>query len=101
RQMGEADGPYFRSQVEHPTMAQMAEYYRARKMPVVVFSVDAERGMGFRGVSNEQVAESAAEHADVAIPFASVDPNRGAAAVRLAKKLIHEYRVKGFKFHPT
>ena len=101
REMEEARGRYFRYQAKHPTIAQMAEYYRARKMAFVVFSVDAERGMGFRGVSNEEVAESAAEHADVAIPFASVDPNRGAAGVRLAKKLINEYGVKGFKFHPT
>ena len=101
REMEEARGRYFRYQAKHPTIAQMAEYYRARKMAFVVFSVDAERGMGFRGVSNEEVAESAAAHADVAIPFASVDPNRGAAGVRLAKKLISEYGVKGFKFHPT
>ena len=101
REMEQARGRYFRYQAKHPTIAQMAEYYRARKMAFVVFSVDAERGMGFRGVSNEEVAESAAKHADVAIPFASVDPNRGAAGVRLAKKLINEYGVKGFKFHPT
>jgi uncharacterized protein len=101
REMEEARGRYFRYQAKHPTIAQMAEYYRARKMAFVVFSVDAERGMGFRGVSNEEVAESAAAHADVAIPFASIDPNRGAAGVRLAKKLIDEYGVKGFKFHPT
>jgi uncharacterized protein len=101
REMEEARGRYFRYQAKHPTIAQMAEYYRARKMAFVVFSVDAERGMGFRGVSNEEVAESAAAHADVAIPFASVDPNRGAAGVRLARKLIDEYGVKGFKFHPT
>ena len=101
REMEEARGRYFRYQAKHPTIAQMAEYYRARKMAFVVFSVDAERGLGFRGVSNEEVAESAAAHADVAIPFASIDPNRGAAGVRLAKKLISEYGVKGFKFHPT
>jgi predicted TIM-barrel fold metal-dependent hydrolase len=101
REMEEARGRYFRYQVRHPSIAQMAEYYRARKMAFVVFSVDAERGMGYRGVSNEEVAESAAAQADVAIPFASVDPNRGAAGVRLAKKLISEYGVKGFKFHPT
>lgn len=101
REMEEARGRYFRYQAKHPTIAQMAKYYRARKMAFVVFSVDAERGLGFRGVSNEEVAESAAAHADVAIPFASIDPNRGAAGVRLAKKLINEYGVKGFKFHPT
>jgi predicted TIM-barrel fold metal-dependent hydrolase len=37
----------------------------------------------------------------VAIPFASVSPHRGKEGVLLAKKLIREYRVKGFKFHPS
>src|SRR5438105_3874979 len=100
-EMEEARGRYFRYQVKHPTIAQMAEYYRARKMAFVVFSVDTERGMGFRGVSNEEVAESAAKHADVAIPFASIDPNRGRMGVREARRLIKDFGVRGFKFHPT
>jgi hypothetical protein len=70
-------------------------------MAFVVFTVDTERGMGFGGVSNEEVAESAAEHADVAIPFASIDPNRGKMGVREARRLIADFGVMGFKFHPT
>jgi hypothetical protein len=101
REMEEARGRYFRYKVKHPTIAQMAEYYRSRKMAFVVFTVDTERGMGFTGVTNEEVAESAAEHPDVAIPFASVDPNRGKMGVREARRLIKDYGVRGFKFHPT
>ncbi|MCX7962808.1 MAG: amidohydrolase family protein [Burkholderiales bacterium] len=100
REALEARGRYFRYEVKHPTIAQMAEYYRARNMAFVVFTVDQERGMGIRRISNEEVAESAAEHADVAIPFASVDPARGKMAVREARRLIEHYGVKGFKFHP-
>jgi uncharacterized protein len=37
----------------------------------------------------------------VAIPFASINPHRGAEGVAAAKRLIAEYKVKGFKFHPT
>jgi predicted TIM-barrel fold metal-dependent hydrolase len=96
----EARGRYFRYEAKHPTIAQMAEYYRARKMAFVVFTVDHERGMGFRRISNEEVAESAAEHADVAIPFASIDPARGRMGVREARRLIEHYGVRGFKFHP-
>jgi predicted TIM-barrel fold metal-dependent hydrolase len=96
----EARGRYFRYAVKHPTIAQMAEYYRSRKMGFVVFTVDHERGMGIRRISNEEVAESAAEHADVAIPFASVDPARGKMGVREARRLIKDFGVKGFKFHP-
>ena len=70
----EARGRYFRYKVQHPTIAQMATYYRERKMAFVVFTVDHERGMGIQRISNEEVAESAHEQEDVAIPFASIDP---------------------------
>ena len=49
----------------------------------------------------EEIAERARDHADVIIPFGSVDPNRGAEAVRLARRQIEEFGVKGFKFHPS
>jgi uncharacterized protein len=97
----EARGRYFRYAVQHPTIAQMAAYYRERKMAFVVFTVDHERGMGLRNISNEEIAESAAENSDVAIPFASIDPARGKMGVREAKRLIKDYGVRGFKFHPT
>ncbi|MEZ5729909.1 MAG: amidohydrolase family protein [Burkholderiaceae bacterium] len=96
-----ARGRYFRYEVKHPTIAQMADYYRERKIAFVVFTVDHERGMGIRRISNEEVAESAAEHADIAIPFASIDPARGQMGVREARRLIKDFGVRGFKFHPT
>jgi predicted TIM-barrel fold metal-dependent hydrolase len=101
RESLEARGRYFRFAVQHPTIPQMAAYYRERKMAFVVFTVDHERGMGIQRISNEEVAESAHKHADVAIPFASIDPARGKMGVREARRLIREYGVRGFKFHPT
>ncbi|MCX7891482.1 MAG: amidohydrolase family protein [Burkholderiales bacterium] len=100
KEVDEARGRYFRYVPQHPTIAQMAAYYRERKMGFVVFPVDHEKGLGIRRISNEEVAESAAEHADVAIPFASIDPHRGRIGVREARRLIEHYGVKGFKFHP-
>ena len=96
----EARGRYFRYTAKHPTIAQMAAYYRERKMAFVVFTVDQERGMGIKRISNEEVAESAHEHPDICIPFASIDPARGKMGVREARRLIKEFGVKGFKFHP-
>ncbi|RIK91627.1 MAG: 4-hydroxyphenyl-beta-ketoacyl-CoA hydrolase [Burkholderiales bacterium] len=96
----EARGRYFRYEVKHPTIAQMADYYRQRRIGFVVFTVDHERGMGIKRISNEEVAESAAEHADICIPFASIDPGRGKMGVREARRLIEHFGVKGFKFHP-
>jgi predicted TIM-barrel fold metal-dependent hydrolase len=95
----EAMGRYFRYQPQHATVPEMAEYYRKLKMAFVVFTVDAPKEE--RKITNEEIAELAHKHSDVAIPFASVNPHRGADGVLLAKKLIKEYGVKGFKFHPS
>lgn len=101
REVDAAKGRYFRYAVQHPTIAQMAELYRERRMAFVVFTVDHERGLGVRRVSNEEVAEEAAKHPDVAIPFASIDPARGKMGVREARRLVADFGVRGFKFHPS
>jgi predicted TIM-barrel fold metal-dependent hydrolase len=95
----EAMGRYFRYQPQHSTVPEMAEYYRRLKMAFVVFTVDSPKEQ--RKITNEEIADLAHQHADVAIPFASINPHRGAEGVRAAKKLISEYKVKGFKFHPS
>jgi uncharacterized protein len=77
----------------------LAEYYRSRKIGCVVFTVD-ERITGRPQVSNDAVLEFAAGNADIAIPFASLDPNRGADAVREARRLVADGRVRGLKLHP-
>jgi predicted TIM-barrel fold metal-dependent hydrolase len=100
KELDEARGRYFKYTPQHPTIPQMAAYYRERKMAFVVFTVDHEKGLGLKRISNEEVAEAAAEHGDVAIPFASIDPNRGKMGVREARRLIRDFGVKGFKFHP-
>ena len=82
------------------TVPEIAAYYRERRMAAVVFTVDAETATGHPPVSSEEIAEACSEWADVLIPFASVDPWRGQAAVRQARTLIERYGVRGFKFHP-
>jgi predicted TIM-barrel fold metal-dependent hydrolase len=79
--------------------AALAEYYRSRRIGCVVFSVD-EKLTGRPHVSNDSVADFAAEHADIAIAFASVDPTRGAEAVREARRLVGTGRIHGLKLHP-
>ncbi|MEU7644700.1 amidohydrolase family protein [Streptomyces huasconensis] len=98
-----AAGTYFKveGRTRKPTLPEMAAYYRERKMAAVVFTVDAESATGTPPVPNEEVAEAAAAHPDVFIPFASIDPFRGRAGVRQARRLVEEYGVKGFKFHPS
>lgn len=84
-----------------PTVQQTAGYFRERNIGAVIFPVDAERETGFRRYSNEEVARIAAENDDILIPFASIDPAKGRAGAREARRLVREFGVKGFKFHPT
>jgi uncharacterized protein len=96
----QAMGNYFRYTPQHQTVPEMAEMYRKLKMAFVVFTVDGEKGAS-RGLTNEEIAELAYKNGDVAIPFASINPHRGAEGVAMAKRLIRDYKVKGFKFHPS
>lgn len=84
-----------------PTVQETAAYYRERKIGAVIFPVDGERETGFRRYSNEQVAEICADNSDILIPFASIDPAKGKLGAREARRLVRDFGVKGFKFHPT
>jgi uncharacterized protein len=96
----EAAKKYFRDGGGEPTVEDVAAHYRERDMVCVVFSVDWESQTGRPPVSNEEIAEAAAAHPDVLIPFASVDPARPGAADEV-RRLIRDHGVKGFKFHPN
>jgi uncharacterized protein len=84
-----------------PSIDETAAYYRERRMAAVIFTVAAEFATGHPRISNEEVAESCAAHADVLIPFASVDPHKGRAGAREARRLVRDHGVRGFKFHPS
>jgi hypothetical protein len=98
----EASAKYFRADHDRaPTLEQIADLYRSLNMAAVVFTVDATTATGHQALSSEEIAAKAAEHADVLIPFGSVDPRRGADAVAQARSLVADHGVKGFKFHPS
>ena len=93
---------YFRAPWQHPpTIEETAAHYRAQNIAAVIFPVDAERETGYRRYANEEVAEIAAANSDVLIPFASIDPWKGKMGVREARRLMQDYGIRGFKFHPT
>ena len=80
---------YFRSS-RRPTIAETIAYYRERKMACVIFSVDGLRARGIKPVSNEEVAELAAENADVMIPYASTDPVVPRSRMTAATELLRD-----------
>ncbi|MFJ2087435.1 amidohydrolase family protein [Micromonospora chokoriensis] len=96
-----AASAYFRTDGPRPAVGAVAQYYRERSMAAVVFTVDARTQLKHQPLSSADIARAAAEHADVLIPFGSVDPRTGEAALDLAIRLIEEEGVRGFKFHPT
>jgi predicted TIM-barrel fold metal-dependent hydrolase len=95
---------YFKAgEVAANTTRDIAAYYRERGMGAVVFGVDVKGDPGREhAATNEEIAELAAENSDVLIPFASIDPARGADGVREAKELLTSHPgIRGFKFHPN
>jgi predicted TIM-barrel fold metal-dependent hydrolase len=96
-----ASATYFKTAEDRaPTVEQIAAYYRQRQLAAVVFTVDAGTQTGHPALSSEEIADRAAAHPDVLIPFGSVDPLAGDQAVQHAARLITR-GVRGFKFHPS
>ena len=100
-ELNAAAARYFKGDPYDPTVPDIAADYRSRNMAAVVFTVDIEHATGHPALSNEEIADLAAQHPDVLIPLGSVDPARGAKGIALARKLVEQHGVRGFKFHPS
>jgi predicted TIM-barrel fold metal-dependent hydrolase len=92
---------YFGHGSQDLSIDALAQYYRERRLAAVVFTVDARTAMGVEPNSSVEIAQRAADHADVLIPFGSVDPRTGEAAIDLARELVLEHGARGMKFHPS
>jgi len=97
--IGATAAKYFNKEETPDDLDGVAEYYRSRKMMAVMFSVD-EHLSGRSVVPNDDVLAAAQRHPDVIIPFVSVDPTRGAAALTEIDRLLATGRVRGIKLHP-
>jgi uncharacterized protein len=98
----DASAKYFRAEHDRtPSLEQIADTYRSLNMAAVVFTIDASTASGHSALSSEDILDRAAAHADVLIPFGSVDPLRGADAVAQARSLVADHGARGFKFHPS
>ncbi|MBL8548807.1 MAG: amidohydrolase [Hyphomonadaceae bacterium] len=95
----DAASAYFKADRKRPTIPETIEFYREREIAFCLFTVDCESGIGAKRVSNYEIAEIAAKHDDIVIPFASIDPRKGKFGAREARDLVVNHGVKGFKFH--
>ena len=95
----DAASVYFKAPRARPKIPEIIDLYRAQQIAFCLFTVDCESAIGAKRVSNYEIAEYAAKHSDIVIPFASIDPRKGRMGVREARDLIENYGVRGFKFH--
>jgi predicted TIM-barrel fold metal-dependent hydrolase len=97
----DASAKYFKAGANRtPNLAEIATYYRERRLAAVVFTVDAHTATGHPAVSSEQIVADAATYDDVLIAFASVDPHDGASAVSRLRDLAAA-GARGLKLHPS
>ncbi len=97
----EAMDRYFGSSEPARSVDETAQYYRERQLMAVVFTVDATTNTGHPPNSVDEIVAGAARNADVLIPFGTVDPLQGAAAIDELRRQADDLGVRGFKFHPT
>jgi uncharacterized protein len=90
---------YFGKGVAAHGALALADYYRSRKIGCVVFTVD-EHLTGRPHLTNDEILAFARANPDIVIPFVSVNPTRGAAAVVEARRLVATGAVRGLKLHP-
>jgi uncharacterized protein len=95
----DAASAYFKADRKRPTIPETIAFYRERNIAFCLFTVDAESAIGAKRISNYEIADLAAEHSDIVIPFASIDPHKGKLGAREARDLVENHGVKGFKFH--
>jgi predicted TIM-barrel fold metal-dependent hydrolase len=97
----DASAAYFKAgQNRTPTLDEIADHYRQQRLAAVVFTVDAQTATGHPPLSSAAIVSAAAAHADVLIPFCSVDPLGGRDTVAKLRDLLAA-GAKGVKLHPS
>ncbi|MEZ5893304.1 MAG: amidohydrolase family protein [Parvularculaceae bacterium] len=96
----DAASKYFKADRKRPTIQETIDYYREQQIAFVMFTVDMESGTGIKRISNEEIAKFAQDNSDIMIAFASIDPHKSKFGAIEARRMIEEFGVKGFKFHP-
>ena len=91
---------YFKQPQTEITLDQQADLYREREMLAVVLALDEETVTGRPPDSNDELAAAVARNPDVLIGFGSVDPAKGALAVREVHRCVEDLGLRGMKFMP-
>jgi predicted TIM-barrel fold metal-dependent hydrolase len=92
---------YFRTGPPPSGVEEMAEYYQRLDIMAVIFDIDAETATGRPYTSNDHIANIVRRYPGWFIGFGSVDPWKGAAAIRETRRCAEELGMKGMKFMPA
>jgi hypothetical protein len=91
---------YFRSGPPPGSVDEVAGYYASLDIMAVVFDIDSETATGRPPTPNDYLAGLQEKYPQQFIGFGSVDPWKGQAAVKEAKRCA-ELGLKGLKFMPN
>lgn len=91
---------YFRAGLSHRSAEETAEYYARLDLFGVLVQIDAETVSGYPPVPNEYIADIVKRYPKQFIGLGAVDPWKGKAAVREARRCAEELGFRGLKFHP-
>jgi len=91
---------YFRASSLPQSPDEMYEKYKSLDLMGIIFSIDSETRSGDRYVGNDYVAGVVRKYPEQFIGFASVDPWKGAIAVRELERAVNELGLRGLKLMP-
>jgi uncharacterized protein len=98
---GPACEAYFRTELPHHDVDEMAAVFVGADVLGVLFAWDAETSSGLPPVTNDFVAGCVRAHPEAFVGFASVDPLKGDAAVVELERAVRDLGLRGLKLHPT
>lgn len=88
-------------QISLPSPEEMYERYESLDIFGILIAIDDETQSGVPYHANDELAELVRRWPKRFAAFGSVDPHKGAAAVREAERCADTLGFKGLKFHPS
>lgn len=86
---------HFKQERPVVSFAAQADDYRERKMMAVIVNSDSETTSGIKGAPNDLLGKAQADHPDVFLAFAGIDPWKGESAIAEIRRCHAEYGIRG------
>ncbi|MGH8965048.1 MAG: amidohydrolase family protein [Actinomycetes bacterium] len=96
--MGQRHGQmaaHFKRERPVVSFAAQADAYRERRMMSVIVNSDSETTSGIKGAPNDLLGKAQADHPDVFLAFAGIDPWKGQAAIAEIRRCHAEFGIVG------